>query len=359
MKKSILSITMVILTLAAAGQVRKYSNEFLSIGISARALGMSNATAATVSDVTAGYWNPAGLTHIENNLQLGLMHAEYFAGIAKYDYGALTMQMAKKDRMMAFSLIRFGVDDIPFTLFLIEPDGTINYDNITSFSVADYAFLVSYAQKIGSSGLRIGGNAKVIHRKAGSFASAWGFGLDVGLQYQTGNWRFGVMGRDITTTFNAWSFNFTEEEEEKFAQTNNIIPENSYEITTPKLILAAGYDVQFGEHFGLLAEIDLDVTTDGKRNVLLSADPISVDPHLGIELDYDEFIFLRAGIGNIQRATSDLDGTDITTFQPNMGVGLKIKNIGIDYAYTDIGNQSQVLYSHVFSLKLEINRKSN
>lgn len=358
MRKTFLILTISFLTWSLHAQVRKYSNEFLSIGISARALGMANATAASVNDVTAGYWNPAGLTYIENDLQLGLMHAEYFAGIAKYDYAAVAMPLADKERMLGFSLIRFGVDDIPYTLFLIEPDGTINYDNITSFSVADYAFIVSYAQPIGYKNFRIGGNAKVIHRKAGSFATAWGFGIDLGAQLTAGNWLFGVMGRDITTTFNAWSFNFTEEEEEKFAQTNNIIPENSYEITTPKIILATAYHIEMGKKFGLLAELNLDLTTDGKRNVVISADPISLDPHLGIEFNYDKFIFLRGGIGNIQKAKSDLDGSDITTIQPNMGVGLKIKNIGIDYAYTDIGNQSQVLYSHVFSLKIEINRKS-
>ena len=60
----------------------KYSNEFLSIGVSARALGMSNSVVASVNDVTGGYWNPAALNLIQSDIQLGLMHSEYFAGIA-------------------------------------------------------------------------------------------------------------------------------------------------------------------------------------------------------------------------------------------------------------------------------------
>ena len=63
----------------------KYSNEFLAIGVGGRSLGMSNACVATIDDVTSGYWNPAGLMGIESDLQIGLMHSEYFAGIAKYD----------------------------------------------------------------------------------------------------------------------------------------------------------------------------------------------------------------------------------------------------------------------------------
>ena len=60
----------------------------------------------------------------------------------------------------------------------------------------------------------MGGNVKIIHRKAGDFAKAWGFGIDVGLQYEKGPWRFGAVGKDITSTFNAWTFKFTEKEKE-------------------------------------------------------------------------------------------------------------------------------------------------
>jgi hypothetical protein len=70
------------------------------------------------------------------------------------------------------------VDNIPNTIELIDADGNINYDRITSFSAADYAFIFSYARKLAVPGLTIGGNAKVIYRKVGDFASAWGFGLD-------------------------------------------------------------------------------------------------------------------------------------------------------------------------------------
>ena len=78
-----------ILSVIGFGQTAKYSNEFLNIGVGARALAMSRAQVATVDDVTAGYWNPAGLAAIKSDLQVAGQHAEYFAGIAKYDYVAL------------------------------------------------------------------------------------------------------------------------------------------------------------------------------------------------------------------------------------------------------------------------------
>src|SRR5450432_1926198 len=76
-------------------QAPKYSNEFLSIGIGARALAMSNSVVASTNDATSGYWNPAGLTNIQSNMQIAAMHSEYFAGIAKYDYGCVATPVDK------------------------------------------------------------------------------------------------------------------------------------------------------------------------------------------------------------------------------------------------------------------------
>ncbi len=346
-----------LVSLPAWSQVRKYSNEFLSIGVGARALGMSGATVATVSDVTGIYWNPASLLSVKSNLQIGLMHTEHFAGIAKYDFAGVAIPTKDPNRMLGVALIRFGIDDIPNTLFLIEPDGTINYDNITTFSAVDYAFLFSYARRLEWNKLRFGGNAKIIHRSVGSFAKAWGFGFDLGAQMDYGYWTFGALARDITTTFNVWSFRFTDAEQQALAQTGNVIPVSSYELTAPKIILGAAYYYPVSGKFDLTAELNLDLTTDGKRNVLIPMKPFSLDPHFGLEAGYNQLVFLRAGIGNFQRATSDLDGSDIMTFQPNLGVGLHIKNIRIDYAFTDVGNQSQALYSNVFSLMIDLNRK--
>jgi len=336
---------------------RKYSNEFLAIGIGARGLAMANAQVAVVNDVTSGYWNPAGLSLINNDMQVAFMHSEYFAGIAKFDYGSIALPTQDKSKYIGFSLIRFGVDNIPNTLFMIEPDGSINYDNIIPFSIADYAFIFSFAQQVQfkEHKIRAGANAKVVHRIVGSFARSWGFGLDAGAQYDYKNWHFGVMARDITTTFNAWSASFTDEEKQVLIATNNEVPENSLEITLPKIILGVAYDYDISKKFGILAEIDLDITTDGRRNVLISAKPFSIEPHLGIEGNYNQFIFLRMGINNIQKATDDVvAGKTITTIQPNMGLGLKIKTVTIDYALTDIGNFSQSLYSNVISVKIDI-----
>ena len=340
-------------------QTRKLSNDFLAIGVGARAHGMGNAQVASVGDVTAGYWNPAGLIQIDSAFQLGAMHAEWFAGIANYDFLSFAKPL-KRSRKSAIglSIIRMGIDNIPNTFNLVSPDGTINYDNVTEFSATDYAILLSYARQLKNPHWSVGGNAKIIRRIIGKFGSAWGFGFDLGIQYRKGNWMLGLMGRDISSTFNAWTFDYTENEKIVLQNTGNEIPTSSQEITVPRFILAAAYQRQFGTQLSLLAEIDLDFTLDGQRNVLISSKNFNLDPHMGMELGYKDFLFLRGGINNIQNALDDLNGkTKALSIQPNFGIGLRLGRFRIDYALTDIGDVSQVLYSHIFSLVVDLKRR--
>ena len=339
---------------------QKYSNEFLAIGVSAKAQGLGNAVIANVDDVTAGYWNPAGLANFGENrkIQIGAMHSEWFAGVGQYDYLGITLPLASSGKRLAISMIRFGIDQIPNTLSLYEDDGTINFDNLKEFSAADYAFLLSYAQPINtqSGKLLVGGNIKVIHRRIGPFATSWGFGADLGAQWKPGKWSFGVVARDITTTFNAWSFSFTEEEKQVLEITNNEIPINSVEITNPRLILGVNRYFQWGS-IGFSPELDFTITSDGQRNTLLSASPFSIDPSFGLEVDYNQFLFLRGGLNQFQRET-DFTGSEILLSRPSIGIGLQISSLKVDYAFTDLGDERNT-FSHVISLLLDLNPKNS
>jgi hypothetical protein len=355
-----LSSATITLTISVNAQFRKYSNEFLNIGAGARGLAMGSSQVASVNDGTAGYWNPSGLVGIKEHPQVSLMHAEYFAGIGKYDYASIAFPTSNKKRAIGITGLRFAVDDIMNTLFLVEPDGSINYNNIQSFSSADYAFIFSYAQKLKESekkNVHFGLNAKVIHRSVGKFAKAWGFGLDAGLQIFSNKWKFGIAARDVTSTFNAWSFNFTEKEKEVLYLTNNEIPVKSTELTAPRLVLGVARDFKLGKKVSIMAEANIDVTFDGQRNTLISADPVSADPKLGLELNISNVFFLRGGINNFQKALSDGDTVNqkkVWIYQPSAGAGFKIQNVTIDYAYTNLANQSNPLFTHVFSLRLSL-----
>lgn len=363
--KLVLTLFTTICCISSNAQFRKYSNEFLNIGAGARGLAMGSAQIASVMDGTSGYWNPAGLVGVKEHPQVNLMHAEYFAGIGKYDYASIVFPTANDKRTIGITALRFAVDDIMNTLFLVEPDGSINYNNIQAFSSADYAFLFSFAQKLKESekkNIHIGLNAKVIHRSVGKFAKAWGFGFDAGIQIIKDRWKFGIVGRDITTTFNAWTFDFTEKEKQVLYLTNNEIPIKSTEMTAPRLILGAARDFRINSKINLLAEANFDLTFDGKRNTLISADPVSVDPKIGLECNFNNVFYLRAGINNFQRALADGDTVNqkkVWIYQPSAGAGFRISNVMIDYAFTNLANQNNPLFTHVFSLKLDLVNDKN
>jgi len=364
-QKAVFSVMMLI-SMAGYGQFRKYSNEFMNIGAGARGLAMGGAQIATSEDAYTGFWNPAGLSELRGHSSYSLMHAEYFAGIGKYDYFAAAAPIGDPARAtmgLGISFLRFAVDDIPNTLFLVEPDGTINYNNVSSFSSADYAMIVSYGQTLYSDAnqnFSFGTNAKVIHRSVGKFAKAWGIGLDAALQYRSKKLSLGLVVRDITTTYNAWRFSFTESEKEKLYLTNNDIPVKSVELTAPRLYLGAAYNTDLNQRFSFLGELNLELSFDGQRNVLLSSRSFNADPRLGVEMSYAKTIALRMGVYNFQRGLKDGDTTNLTkvwVYQPGIGVGFNIKQFRIDYAFTNLANQSNPLYTHVFSLHLRLPTK--
>lgn len=340
----------------AQSDAPKYSNEFLAIGVGARGLGMGYSIVAASRDVTAGYWNPAGIVRASGDLQVAAMHSEYFAGIAKYDYIGLAKHIDSVSSI-GFSYIRFGIDDIPNTIDLVDPSGNVDYDRISSFSAVDNAFLISYARKLKLEGLRFGANAKVIYRRVGDFGQAWGFGLDAGLQYDRKAWKFAAMARDITSTFNSWTYSLDQRTIDVLLTTGNELPQNSTEITLPRLVLGVARDFKLGTKFNLLAEVDLENTFDGRRNTVVSSDPWSMDPRMGLEASYAGIVFVRAGVNNMQYI-EEIDGNKTFNLQPNIGLGLKIKSVAIDYALTNIGTVGNALISNVFSLRFDINKRS-
>jgi hypothetical protein len=343
------------------GEIRKYTNDFLDIGVGGRGLGMGNAQVASVDDVYAGYYNPAGLANIDNTFQVALMHSEYFAGIAKYDYGAFAIPFPDKKHVFGFSFFRFGVDDIPNTLFLYGPDGTPNYANISSFSTADYAFMLHYAQKFNVPGLTAGGTVKIIYRSLGPFGSAVGFGIDLGLQYRHGGWRAGLMLKDITNTFDAWTFTLTDAQKQILLQDSNQLPKNSIEYRPPSVILGGAYEVNIKNKFYILPEINLIFSTDGAENVLLPGNPISMDAVFGLEMNYAKIGYIRIGVSNIQQYYAE-NGRRNYSLSPSIGAGIRIKVIAIDYSLTNLtavqgSSQNNGLYSNVISLRLDLNVK--
>lgn len=335
--------------------VRKYSNEFLNIGAGARGLAMGGAVIANQNDVYSPMWNPAGLIGVERDWQAAAMHAEYFESIAKYDYIAFAKPLDNNGGVFAISLVRLGVDNILNTTQLIDSEGNIDYDKITSFSQSDYAALISYAFRPGGDHrLSVGVNAKMVYRNVGKFANGFGFGFDLGVLYNADNGiNYGAMLRDATTTVNFWKVNQAELSAVVNGEEFNPAPTDNLEITMPKLNLGLSKNFELSRDLELLPEVGLNVDF-AKTAAVISTDFASITPYAGAELKFQDMIFVRLGVNRFQTITDIEDLKRKVSFQPSGGIGIKYQGLTLDYAITNSGIGGSNFFSNFFSLKLDM-----
>ena len=332
---------------ASSQTVVKYGAEFLASGVGGRALGMGGAYVAHADDVTAGYWNPSGLNGLSHP-EAAYMHAERFGGLVAFDYGAIAWPLSPKTTV-GVSFIRSGVDDIASTLRAFNPEtGLPNpnpEDDIEFFSAADNALFLSASQRFGEN-LSVGSSFKVIRRGIGDFASAWGYSLDVGAQYQIGRVRVGANLQDVTGMLQSWSVN-----EDTFAEFETTFgddrPVGLTEVVLPVARLGAASTLPITDDIGVTLASDLDLAFDGQSANVVDAAGVSFRPRVGGELAYKGVLALRAGISDV--TTSDRFGTQVT---PTVGMGVNAGRFALDYGFGDFaGVQGDLDVSHRVSLR--------
>ena len=355
MKKLLFAVLVTYGISSEAQIVRKYSNEFLNIGAGARGLAMGGAVISNQNDVYSPMWNPAGLLGVDSNWQGAAMHAEYFESIAKYDYIAFAKPLDNDGGVFAISIVRLGVDNILNTTQLIDPEGNIDYDKITSFSQSDYAALISYAfHPGGNQKLDVGVNAKLVYRNVGKFASGYGFGFDLGAIYHSDNgWNYGAVMKDITTTVNFWTVNQKELSAVVDGEEFNPAPKDKMELTMPKLNLGVSRNFEINRDLELMPEAGINVDF-AKTAAVISTDFASITPYAGAELKFQDMIFVRVGLNRFQTVTDIENLKRKVSFQPSAGIGIKYQGLTLDYAITNSGIGGSNFYSNFFSLKLDM-----
>ncbi len=321
-----LLVAMLIAASAVAGTgVAKYAGEFISLGVGGRALGMGGAFVALANDVTAGYWNPAGLSHIYYP-QFTLMHDEQFGSLVNYDYGAVAIPFGASTSL-GFSVIRLGVDDIPNTQNAgVDINNNLTYDpnlwtrvdpdRVTYFNAADWAFYFTYSKKQ-SDDFSYGANVKIIRRELGD-ASATGIGLDVGVWYTPfENVQLGANLQDVTTTFLAWST-------------------GRNELISPTMKVGSAYFIEaFGGRFA--PAVDFDVRFENRKYASTAhIGPVSFDLHTGLEYQFKNLVALRVGYSDVKQLT--------------MGAGVRLPKLNIDYSFAKFDATNQLGNTHRISL---------
>jgi hypothetical protein len=317
-------------------KVAKYAGEFIAIGVGGRALGMGGAFVALANDVTAGYWNPAGLSKIAYT-EIALMHDERFAGLVNYDYGAVAFPSGSK-ASIGLSVIRLGIDGIPDTreaLYdastpdqmkiydIFNPNARIDPNRVTYFSSTDWAFYFTYAKQL-SQDVSYGANLKIIRRDMGS-NSATGIGFDLGgRMLLTENLILGVNLQDITTTLIAWDT-------------------GTKELISPTAKIGSAYLIDlFGGRFA--PALDFDVRFENRRYASTAhVGPISADLHTGLEYDFKNVIAVRVGYNDVKQLT--------------LGAGIHLPKLDVDYSFAKFNGDGQLGNTHRISLTLTLSEQ--
>lgn len=346
-----LLLLLVFSTSGYSQSLAKYGNDFLSTGAGARALGMGSANVSIANDVTAGYWNVAGLSKVAEP-QAIYMHSERFDGIVGYDYGAVALPLQSRNAVFSVSFFRQGVDNIANTLNAWDADRNEPRENpqdfITRFSAADLALFFSFAKQ-SSELLSYGVSAKIINQRLGPFAEAWGYSLDIGAQLSTDFADFGVSVRDVTTMQKMWDVD--ESEFAGFQETfNDSIPSGQNEYVLPSVKLGASKNFTFND-FELITAIDADLLFENRQAYYINAGRMSIEPHVGTELTFKEVISFRTGITDFI-----IDPEGGFSVSPTLGLGVHFLKFNLDYGFASFaGTSSNLGYTHRISLQYKFN----
>lgn len=302
----------------------KYAGEFLGLGVGGRSLGMGGAFVSLARDVTAGYWNPAGLAFLKYP-EIMLMHSSQFSGVVNYDYGSFGLPVGKRNSF-GISIFRVGVDNIKKTA-LRNPDvglgdtyvdengqlvrNTPFVDDV--FGSTDYAFFFTYSKRV-SNGFSYGGNVKLLNRSLGD-NSAWGVGFDVGFMFNpVSELIIGINLQDVTSTVLAWDT-------------------GRRELITPSLRTGVSYPITFSAMGGQMQPaLDFIIRFENrKQSAQAHIGNTSVDVNLGWEYRYRDIFAIRVGSTEVGQFTA--------------GAGLHFPKLHLDYAFLgheELGNTHRI-----------------
>lgn len=320
---SLLAAVLVGAALPGAALADKYAGAFMENGGGARALGMGAAFTAVADDPSATFWNPAGLATVTRR-ELLLMHSERFGDLVDRDFAAYVQPVGWRlfggeSAGIGVSIIRLGIDDIPFTNHLeddldVDDDGIVSneellglfalQDQIRYKSDQELGLLLSYGEQKGA--WRIGGSLKFVRQSIGPYSSL-GVGADLAV-LRPGLWRrldFGLKLQDVTTTYLSWSTGHNE------VITPAIVPGLAWRQPVAKWDMDVTLATSLTTRFESRGEADQ-----------YSTGAMSANAHVGLEVGFSRKVFVRSGFDG---------GFDAGHFAA--GAGFLLEPLTIDYAY--------------------------
>lgn len=299
--------------------------QFLKIGAGVRAIGMGGAFVAVANDVTALYWNPAGIATIPGSGEATFNHAEWLAETA-YDFAGVS-----------FNAGGFGTIGLSVTSFRVPEDDvrTLRFPEGTGerFDASSFALGISYARML-TDRFAIGFTGKFVQDQVWN-ESAQGVAVDFGTHYITpfNGLRIGAVianfgtkmqleGRDLYFDYDPLSETGTVD------QVPALYRLGRYELPLT-LRLGLAYDLIKQENLTVLVTTDAVHPNDNTEYI-----------NSGMEVNLRNQIYLRGGY----KALFLQDSEQSFTF----GAGLRYDAVGtnlkLDFGYADYGRLDNVQF---------------
>lgn len=293
---------------------------FLSVGVGARAVGMGSAFVAVADDITALYWNPAGVALIEK-AQATFSYANWIADITFNHAGFI---------VPVFNVGTFGVQASFMTMdemertTIADPEGTGE-----TFNAGSYAFALCYARRL-TDRFSIGFNAKYIREQI-YHSAAQSIAFDVGTLFETD---FHGMSIGMSITNYGAKMRMSGRDLLLQADIDPLVHGNNENLNVN--LMTDAFDIPLMFRVGLAMDL---LQGSGKNNLLIAVDALHPNNDLeylnvGGEYSYNRFIFLRAGYKTLFARNSE-EGL-------SLGGGLRFRMPGaqlidLNYSYQDFG----------------------
>lgn len=298
--------------------------QVLKLNVGPRAIAMGGAFTAVSSDISALYWNPAGITSITSN-EASFMHTNLYADIT-HDYAGVVTNISGFGNLGAFVSV-LSMDEM-IVRTIENPEGTGEY-----FDAGALVAGLSYAREL-TTNFSIGFNFKYISENIYNM-SAGGFAVDIGTLYKipvmnelriaASISNFGTKmkleGRDALVVYHSG------------ASGGNLINSN---------IELDRFDLPLVFRFGLAS----DVIKNETSRLTLAVDAIHPNDHTeyinaGAEYGWNEMLYIRAGYNSLFEKDTEKG------FTLGMGVNYSIVDLvslKFDYAYQYFGRLKNIQY---------------
>ncbi len=288
--------------------------EFLKIGVGGRSSALGEAFVAISNDVSALYWNPAGLVQFNDN-QVMFSHNKWVVDINHDFLGAV--YHLDGENAVGLAVTSLSMNDMPVTTEY-QPFGTGEY-----FGYRDVAIALTYSRKM-TEQFSFGGTIRYIDETLDKVKMR-GVMIDLGTYYWTG------LG---TSRFAVSVSNFGNQ----LAADGKVLligkrSNSEWQSFSPPTVFRIGFAFEpYKTDLNMLtASIQLNHPNDNSENV-----------STGLEYTYDNMLFLRGGYKfNVEEQNY--------SFGAGVNVPLGFANVTCDYAYQ---NFDRLGTAHRFSIIL-------